>query len=595
MPIQILPDAVASQIAAGEVVERPASVVKELLENALDARASQITVRVDGAGQRLIEVADDGLGISEDEVSLAVARHATSKLRTAHDLLAIETLGFRGEALASIASVSRFTLTSRNKESETGARVTVDGGQTGKVEKTGVPVGTVVRVEDLFFNVPARLKFLKSDATERGRISELVTRYALAYPNVRFKLVFNGKPSLQTSGNGDHREVLTHLMGLDVAREMLAIQLKDPDLQITGFISPITVTRATRRELTFFVNGRWVQDSSLSAAVLKAYQQYLPVGRYPLAVIFLNIEPQDVDVNVHPAKAEVRFRQSAAVFNAVQRAVRRGLLAYMPAPVSPQSTWQTFSGQGSSPAQRALDPAWGMAADLDSERLQQGQIQSANDQPVVEFESQSGQDEGQPLLPADDLPLLRLVGQVGATYLVAEGPDGLYLIDQYTSHHRVLYEELLSRESQPAVAQTLLEPLVLQLSAQAANMVESNLDILREFGFNIEGFGPNIFRLYTVPGFLTDKDPLAFMQGLTEALEKDDNDASMTVKMKLATEVSRQAAIKGGQVLNREEQQALLNHLVACQSPRTSPDGRPTMIHLSVDLLDRQFGRRIQR
>jgi DNA mismatch repair protein MutL len=593
MPIQILPDAVASQIAAGEVVERPASVVKELLENALDAGASQITVRVEGAGQRLIEVADDGLGISEAELCLAVARHATSKLRTAHDLLSIETLGFRGEALASIASVSRFVLTSRNKESDTGARVMVDGGQTGKVEKTGVPVGTVVRVEDLFFNVPARLKFLKSDATERGRISELVTRYALAYPDVRIKLVFNGKPSLQTSGNGDYREVLTHLLGLDVAREMLAIQLKDPDLQITGFISPITVTRATRRELTFFVNGRWVQDSSLSAAVLKAYQQYLPVGRYPLAVIFLNIDPQDVDVNVHPAKAEVRFRQSATVFNAVQRAVRRGLLAYMPAPVSPQSTWQTYSGQDSSPAQRALDPAWGMAAELDSDHPQQGQTLSVDGQPEGEFQSQPMQ--VQPSLPADDLPLLRLVGQVGATYLVAEGPDGLYLIDQYTAHHRVLYEALLARGSKHTATQTLLEPVVLQLSAQAANMVESHLDLLGEFGFQLEGFGPNIFRLYAVPAFLTDKDPLTFMQGLTEALEKDDTDASMSVQMKLAAKVSRQAAIKGGQVLNREEQQALLNHLVACQSPRTSPDGRPTMIHLSVDLLDRQFGRRIQR
>lgn len=568
-------------------MERPASVVKELLENALDAGASQITVRVDGAGQRLIEVADDGLGISEAELFLAVASHATSKLHSAHDLMAIETLGFRGEALASIASVSRFTLTSRDKNSPAGARVTVDGGQTGKVEKTGVPVGTVVRVEDLFFNVPARLKFLKSDATERGRISALVTRYALAYPDVRFRLAFNGKPSFQTSGNGDYREVLTHLLGLEVAREMLEIQLKDPDLQITGFISPITVTRATRRELTFFVNGRWVQDSSLSAAVLKAYQQYLPVGRYPLAVIFLTIDPQDVDVNVHPAKAEVRFRQSATVFNAVQRAVRRGLLVYTPVPVSPQSTWQTFSGQGTNTAQQELDPAWGMASELDGERPQPGQIQPEHGQPE--------QTQAQPALPADDLPLLRLVGQVGATYLVAEGPDGLYLIDQYTAHHRVLYEELLSRGSQPPAAQTLLEPLVLQLSAPAANMVESNLDILGEFGFKLEGFGPNIFRLYTVPAFLTNNDPLAFMQGLTEALEKDDNDASLSVKMKLAAKVSRQAAVKGGQVLNKEEQQALLNDLTACQSPRTSPDGRPTMIHLSVDLLDRQFGRRIQR
>ncbi len=575
-------------------MERPASVVKELLENALDASASQITVRVEGAGQRLIEVADDGQGISEAELSLAVARHATSKLRTAHDLLAIETLGFRGEALASIASVSRFTLTSRIMDSDAGARVLVDGGQTGKVEKTGVPVGTVVRVEDLFFNVPARLKFLKSDATERGRISALVTRYALAYPDVRFRLVLNGKPVLQTSGNGDRREVLTHLMGLDVAREMLAIQLKDPDLQISGFISPITVTRATRRELTFFVNGRWVQDSSLSAAVLKAYQQYLPVGRYPIAVIFLTIDPQEVDVNVHPAKAEVRFRQSASVFNAVQRAVRRGLLSYMPSPVSAQSTWQTHPGQGSGTAQRALDPAWGMASDLESDRSQPAQGLPGETQ-ADDLSSHPVQVPGQPSLPADDLPLLRLVGQVGATYLVAEGPDGLYLIDQYTAHYRVLYEELLGKGVQRTAAQTLLEPVVLQLSAQAANMVESSLGLLGEFGFKLEGFGPNTFRLYAVPAFLVDQDPLAFMQGLIEALEKDDSGASVSMQMKLAAKVSRQAAIKGGQVLNREEQQALLNHLVACQSPRTSPDGRPTMIHLSVDLLDRQFGRRIQR
>jgi len=542
-------------------------------------------VRVDGAGKRLVEVADDGQGISEGELSLAVTRHATSKLRTAHDLIAIETLGFRGEALASIASVSRFTLTSRAKESQAGARVVVDGGQKGKVEKTGGPVGTGVRVEDLFFNVPARLKFLKSDATERGRISALVTRYALAYADVCFRLVFNGKPSLQTSGNEDRREVLTHLLGLDEARQMLAVQLYDPNLQIEGFISPITLTRATRRELTFFVNGRWVQDASLRTAVLKAYQQYLPVGRYPLAVIFLKIDPQDVDVNVHPAKAEVRFRQSAPVFNAVQRAVRRGLLAYTPAPVSPQSTWQARpAGHAPRASQQQIDPSWGMAADAGGPRLRQAQPAPM-------------QSTSQPVLPAEDLPLLRLVGQVGATYLVAEGPDGLYLIDQYTAHHRVLYELLLAKESQKAdaQAQTLLEPVVLQLSAQAANMVESNSDLFGEFGFKIEAFGPNIFRLHTIPAFLAGKDPMAFMQGLCEALENDDTDVSVNMKMKLAAKVSRQAAIKGGQVLSREEQQALLNDLVACQSPRTSPDGRPTMIHLSVDLLDRQFGRRTQR
>ena len=587
MQIQILPDAVASQIAAGEVVERPASVVKELLENALDAGASRISVRVDKAGKRLIEVADDGLGIPQAELVMAVARHATSKLRTADDLAAIQTLGFRGEALASIASVSRFSLTSRDAHSQQGGRIAVEGGQIGRLEVTGVPQGTMVRVEDLFFTVPARLKFLKSDATERGRINDLVTRYALAYPKVRFILEFDGKTALQTSGNGDQREVLVHLLGLDSAREMMPIQLQDPGLQIEGFISPISLTRSNRREITFFVNGRWVQDASLSAALLNAYRQYLPVGRYPLAVIFLQIDPREVDVNVHPAKAEVRFRQSDQIFNAVQRAVKRGLLAYTSAPVSPQSTWQSVPPRDAGYAQRSIDPAWEMASgaaeDTDAELLRLRHAQP------------SMQAAAQPQLPAEDLPLLRLVGQVGATYLVAEGPDGLYLIDQYTAHQRVLYEALLEKSSAKTAAQTLLEPVIVQLSAPAAHMVESKLDLLAQYGFQLEDFGPNTFRLFSLPAFLMGHDPQKVMQDLLEQLNDDAPEPLMNPEMKLAARLSGQAAIKGGQVLNRQEQQALLDDLVTCQSPRTSPDGRPTMIHLSVDLLDRQFGRRIQR
>lgn len=571
-------------------MERPASVVKELLENALDAGASRIDLRIDKAGKRLIEVADDGTGISEAELQLAVARHATSKLRSADDLAAIQTLGFRGEALASIASVSRFILTSRTAQSAAGGRVTVDGGQFGRVEKTGVPLGTVVRVEDLFFNVPARLKFLKSDATERGRISALVTRYALAYPQVRFLLAFDGKTVLQTTGNGDRREVLVHLLGLDATREMLAVQLYDADIQVEGFISPISLTRANRRELTFFVNGRWVQDVSLSTAVLKAYQHYLPVGRYPMAVIFLQIDPHEVDVNVHPAKAEVRFRQMDQVFNSVQRAVRRGLLAYTPAPVPPQSTWQALPGQGGQ-GPRRIDPAWEMAGGL--RQAQPGQQPSTTESVSPQFTPV--QAPVQPQLPAEDLPLLRLVGQVGATYLVAEGPDGLYLIDQYTAHQRVLFEALLSRSSPSVAMQALLEPLLLQFSAQASRLLEANLEVLGQFGFQVEAFGPDTFRLMALPAFLTGGDPQDILQALVEQIGAEEPESGMDWERALAAKLSRQGAVRGGHVLTREEQQALLNDLVRCQSPRTSPDGRPTMIHLSVDLLDRQFGRRMQR
>ena len=278
MPIRVLPTEVASQIAAGEVVERPASVVKELVENALDAGARTIDVSVEEAGRRLIEVGDDGSGIPESDLTLAVERHATSKLVTAADLFRIATLGFRGEALASIGSVSRLTLTSRTPEASAGARIRVEGGKIGKKEKIGTPVGTVVRVEDLFYNVPARLKFLKQDATERRVIDAMLTRYALAYPGIRFKLMEKGTPSFQTTGDGDRRAILASLYGVETAQQMLEVITEDEGLTLSGFISPTSLTRSNRKEITFFVNGRWVQDVALSTALLQAYHTLLNGG-----------------------------------------------------------------------------------------------------------------------------------------------------------------------------------------------------------------------------------------------------------------------------------------------------------------------------
>ncbi|MBN1147531.1 MAG: DNA mismatch repair endonuclease MutL, partial [Anaerolineales bacterium] len=332
MKIHILSPEVASQIAAGEVVERPASVVKELVENALDAEARLITITIEGAGQRLIEVADDGHGIPAEELPLAVERHATSKLSAASDLLRINTLGFRGEALASIGSVSRLTLISRTKQSDVGARLRVDGGNLSPAEQAGAPIGTLVRVEDLFYNVPARLKFLKTDSTERRLIDNLVTRYALSYPQVRFHLRQEGRPALQTSGNGERREVLAALYGAETARQMLEVLYDGEFLGVRGFISPTSLSRSNRREIAFYVNGRPVQDATLSAALIKGYHNLLMVGRYPLAVLFLSMPPEAVDVNVHPTKAEVRFRQAERIFSEVQNAVRRALLAHSPIP-----------------------------------------------------------------------------------------------------------------------------------------------------------------------------------------------------------------------------------------------------------------------
>ncbi len=584
MPIHLLSDDVASQIAAGEVVERPASVVKELLENSLDAGASNISIRIEGAGRRLIEVSDDGVGIPRDELLLAVARHATSKLRTAEDLFHITTLGFRGEALASIASVSRFLISTRRGDAEVGARIQVEGGQNGPLEGVGVPVGTVVRVEDLFFNVPARLKFLKQDSTERGQIDGLVTRYALAYPDVRFQLWQDNRSALKTSGNGDRREILAQLYGVEIARQLLEVSSEEESRHLNGFISPVALTRSNRRDITFFINGRWVQSAPLTTALVQAYHTLLMVGRYPLAVVFLHLAPEEVDVNVHPAKAEVRFRDADRIFSLVQRSTRRALLAYSPVPSIGVPQWQTGANQP-----QVIDPAWNMAADLRQEPR-------PAEYPAETSTALPDQPSDATELPSGQLPLLRLIGQVGLSYLVAEGPDGLYLIDQHAAHERVLFERLMKQvDGKRIPAQVLLEPTVVTLPPQQAGLFYDQLDVLEHLGFQIELFGPASFRVRAVPALLTGVDPAAALRVLVEDFEEDENPLRSEVEGRVAARVCKRAAIKAGQAMTLEEQKRLLADLEICQSPRTCPHGRPTMIHLSVDLLERQFGRRGSR
>lgn len=565
MPIRLLTPEVSSQIAAGEVIERPASVVKELVENAIDAGAKSITVSLNEAGKKLIEVADDGAGIARDEVQLAVSRHATSKLVSADDLFRISTLGFRGEALASMASVSRLTLTTRLEASPAGARMRVEGGRNGEVEPVGAPAGTVVRVEDLFFNVPARLKFLKADVTERRAVDALLTRYALAYPHIRFKVLQDGVLAVQTTGDGDRRAILAALYGVEVARQLLEITAQEPGMRLSGHVSPTSVTRSNRRDITMFVNGRWVQDAALTTAVVQAYHTLLMVGRYPLGALFLEMQPEEVDVNVHPAKAEVRFKNPDRVFSFIQRAVRRGLLAYSPVPaVSPQ-VWGS--------AIPVPDAAWELAHEA-----------PAGEQP--------GRASSVVAVPGD-LPLLRLIGQIGGTYLVAEGPDGLYLVDQHAAHERVLFERLLrAHEEQRLASQALLAPSTLTLPPEAAALLSSQLHIMQHLGFSVEEFGPNTFQVRAVPTVLADGDPSAAIRAVVEDFEEDETPLQGEIERRLAARVCKRMAVKAGQTLTVDEQRALIHDLEKCESPRTCPHGRPTMIHLSVDMLERQFGRR---
>ena len=590
MPIRLLSSEVASQIAAGEVVERPASVVKELVENALDAGAQNVSISIEAAGRNLIEVADDGSGIPAHELSLAVSRHATSKLASAKELFSISTLGFRGEALASIGSVSRLTVISRASDAEIGARIRVEGGQGGKVEQVGAPIGTVVQVENLFYNVPARLKFLKSDTTERRAIDTFVARYALAYPDVRFKLSEGKKITLQTSGDGDRRAILAMLYGVDVAKQMLEVIAEEDGLRLTGFISPTSVTRSNRREMTFFINGRWVQDIPLNAALTQAYHTMLMVGRYPLATLFLQIDPAAVDVNVHPAKAEVRFREQDKVFSFVQRAVRRALLAYAPVPsLPPTILWGgsvSREYQSSDTRQAGLD--WSMARDAGQvDETVAGQKPTLSDLVTEGSASEAGQSA------FVGMPLLRLIGQIGATYLVAEGPDGLYLVDQHAAHERVLFEKLmLQHDKRNIPSQSLLEPMSVTLPPAQATLLEEQLELLKGFGFQVELFGPNTFQVRAMPALFSGGDAASALHALVEDFEEDETPLQEELEARMAARVCKRMAVKAGHGLSGEEQRALLTDLENCDSPRTCPHGRPTMIHLSVDMLERQFGRK---
>ena len=584
MTIRVLSSEVSSQIAAGEVVERPASVVKELLENALDAGAKSVTVNIAAAGRTLIQVADDGAGIPADELVLAVERHATSKLVSAADLFRITTLGFRGEALASIGSVSHMTITSHSAGSPAGARLRVEGGIIGRLEITGAPVGTVVSVEELFYNVPARLKFLKQDGTERRAIDALLTRYALAYPHVHFKLSEGNSASLQTSGDGDRRAILAALYGVDTARQMLDVLAEEEGFKLSGFISPTAMTRSNRKEITFFVNGRWVQDTPLSAALLQAYHTLLMVGRYPLATIFLEIPPEEVDVNVHPAKAEVRFRNPDKAFSFVQRATRRALLAYAPVPqMATQNLWGSASSQP-----RTIDPLWGLAHEESRGKSRESGVENG-----LPGSQQLITDTSQLTTPNLAVPLLRLIGQIGATYLVAEGPDGLYLIDQHAAHERVLFEKLMAQHERKNIpSQALLTPAVVELQPASAHLLTEQLPLLEHFGFTIEPFGSNAFQVRAMPSLFAKSDPAAALRAIVEDFEEDETPLQNELEAKIAGRVCKRLAVKAGQVLSPDEQRALLDNLEICASPRTCPHGRPTMIHLSVDTLERQFGRK---
>jgi DNA mismatch repair protein MutL len=594
MGIEVLSEQLASQIAAGEVVERPASVVKELVENALDAGANNVVIDIRGGGSELVQVSDDGSGIPAGEVLLAFQRHATSKLRSAAELAAISTLGFRGEALAAIAAVSQLTVVTRALPAAAGTRATLEGGRLTSEDTVGAPPGTVITVENLFYNVPARRKFLKSVTTEKRLIDEHVTRYALAYPEVRFRLSHDGRVTFQSQGSSNVLDVLVAVYGAEVARELLPLETvasrrSDAEITVSGYTGPPGLHRANRSQITLFVNGRWIRDNRLTYAIIQAYHTLLPVGRYPVAAIFVELPFSLVDVNVHPAKTEVRFRDPDAAFSAVQRAVRQTLLAGSPVrPVSlPDDriggdwrlpgSWDFDSRprfeRHDDEAQAALDLAWRRA-------------------PSPAGESQDLPPAGPALMGGDKLPIMRVVGQVGASYIIAEGPDGIYLIDQHAAHERILYEQFMAARAGAGIAsQGLVASATVQLPPAQATLLQDYLSLLGELGFHVEPFGPNTFVVRAIPALLGRMDPAAALAAVVADLESERSPLADQLEARIILRVCKTAAVKAGQALSLAEMEAMISQLEACQNPQTCPHGRPTLIHLSATQLARQFGR----
>jgi DNA mismatch repair protein MutL len=595
--IRILPEDLANRIAAGEVIERPASVVKELAENALDAEAQTITVTVQGAGRRLIRVSDDGCGMSHDDALLAFERHATSKIRSVDDLGCIATLGFRGEALPSIASVSRLTLTTCAQLGDTGTSLELDGGVIRQVREWAGPVGTSIEVRQLFFNTPARLKFLKSRNTELGHMVNVVSQLALAYPGVRFRFVHEQQVLLELPPAATTSDRLAAIWGAEIGRQLIPIDEREGSLLLSGFISPPTWSRASRDAQYLFVNGRTVRDRVLLHALAEAYRHILPEKRHPMVFLFLALPPQDVDVNVHPHKTEVRFAHPELVHAVVREAIGQGLsrttitipsiaaaeeptpspLSTASAPVTPRSWGDPLTATMGGAIPETSGPHPGPSVGRPMPHL------TAPPQ------------EGGPLEPAPFVPTsqLRPLGQIHHSFIVADGPNGLYLFDQHALQERILYEVLkVGFHAEALPRQQLLFPATIELTPAALLWFEEFRGFLERIGFEAEPFGGTTVVLRAVPAVLAEypyleiyRDTLAALAATGRASPYDEIVESMLASL------ACHDAIKINRPLDLSEMRRLLDDFARVGAPVTCPHGRPLALTIPVAELRRRFHR----
>jgi DNA mismatch repair protein MutL len=590
--VRVLPETLSNKIAAGEVVERPASVVKELLENSLDAQSTRIIIEVEKGGQSLIQVADNGVGMNHADALLAIERYATSKISTDDDLFAIRSLGFRGEALPSIASVSRFSLITRDKSSDAGTQIIVDGGKIKSVSEVGAPVGTLISVRQLFFNTPARKKFLKTIGTEMSHIADTVARMALGRPGVQFRLSHNHKTVKSWPPASQHLDRVADVLGTDSRPDLHAIAFDRDGFSISGWICSPRVTRRTSRGIYIFVNGRFVRDRTIQHGIFEGFAQRLVKGQFPIAVVFISIPFDQVDVNVHPTKNEVRFVNPQRVHEAVKSAIAQTLYEV------DRVNWLPPNGQQSRASDKSAQvrekPGIFMPVSEEAVRDDFG-FKNDGQQPAASSQepAASSQRRQEQMFDSKGFSALRVVGQLHNTYIVCESDAGLVLIDHHAAHERILFEKLKRRAAgKPPAAQKLLVPETLELNFSEAGILGQMLADLKALGLEIEPFGKNTFVIKAVPAMLSERDIKPLIYEIVEKAASDGYSPGVNDFMDECRRVMAcHGAMRARQALGDRQIRKLLEQLDECESPSHCPHGRPTWVRWDLDTLGKLFKR----
>lgn len=618
--IHLLDDGTINKIAAGEVVERPASVVKELIENAADAGATEVEVETTAGGASFIRVTDNGCGMSREDAGLAVLRHATSKIDAIDDVSDLSTLGFRGEALPTIASVSRFSLLTRRAEDELGTRVRIAGGKGTDIGEAGAAPGTTVIVEDLFFNTPARKKFMKTTHTEAMHINECVVKQALSRPEISFRLISNNKPSLKTPGTGELRDAITGIYGATVGEALLPLSFEDEDVSIKGFLTKPSTLRSSRTWQTFIVNGRVVENKAMARAVDNAYHSLLPKAGYPLAVLVVTVPGRSVDVNVHPRKAEVRFEDEGRIFKAVYKAVvdavrpagqrledvaatvahpeRHFTTEAMTLPLTPSADPSAKTEETAMPRPFVSRvPVAG--AEEDAARFAEAQAailaERAGASPgrKVSYEQQRIESivAEAPRVDYGEARLSMIpIGQVAFCFIIAQDGENLYIVDQHAAHERILYDRF-SALADDMPAQQLLVHLVLEFSPQECGLLETHREIFFRLGFDLDAAGGNQYRLRSVPSDIPVGEAESVLRQILAGLMGMHGPTAAEIRHTCLAMTACKAAIKRGDELNLRQMQVILDELAATARPYTCPHGRPTILRFSADELAKMFKR----